>query len=283
MAVSLDECDEMIAAAARANVQLLMVSKIQERPVREIRRIVDSGRLGNVFQISTTVFTDWLQRPRTEDELRSDLGGGMLFRQAPHAVDIQRYIVGRQVKSVRAVAGQRDPNFATIGHFSALLAFDGGGVGTINVNGYGYFDGAELTFGIGESGQRRSLEVTRKVRPRRSGPVPVDSKYAKQEGPARNGAAEEPYSQPFYGLTLISGEKGLIRQSENGLLIYDRDGCEEITLPVDGRATTELVELRDALQSGHRAAPDGAWGRDTLAVATAMYRSSQEDREIRLT
>ncbi len=283
MATTLAECDEMIAAADVARTQILMVSKILEAPIRAIRRIVDSGRIGAVFQINTMVFTDWLQRPRLADELRTELGGGILFRQAPHAVDIQRFIVGLPVSSVRAVTGRRDQNFATEGHFSALLAFENGVAGTMSLNGYGYFDGAELTYGVGESGQRRSLNVTRKVRPRRTSPMSDKEKYQMQtavSAQSRDNAVS--YAQPFYGLTVVSGDRGVIRQSETGLLVYDANGCEELSFPVDSRCAAELIELRDAIGAKRPVFPDGRWGRDTLNIANAMLRSSSEKREVLL-
>ena len=220
-----------------------------------------------------------MQRPRSADELKTDLGGGMLFRQAPHAVDIQRFVVGKPVKSVRAATGRRDPNFAAEGHFSALLNFGGGVTGTMSVNGYGFFDGTELTGGIGESGDRRASETMRKPRKRRAGPVSETEKFGAIDGRAPK-AARPDDAQPHYGLTIVSGERGVLRQSADGILVYDAGGCEEVKLHGESRAVAELIEMRDALASGRRAFPDGRWGRDTLAVATAMLRSSREEREI---
>ena len=164
-------------------------------------------------------------------------------------------------------------------HFSALLNFGGGVTGTMNVNGYGYFDGAELTGGIGESGDRRTNESMRKSRKRRAGPVSEVEKFAAIDGRAPK-AGKNDYAQPFYGLTVVSGERGVLRQSPDGILVYAANGCEEITLPIESRAAAELIEMRDALAQDRPAFPDGRWGRDTLAVATAMLQSSREEREI---
>jgi phthalate 4,5-cis-dihydrodiol dehydrogenase len=276
MATSLVECDAMIEAADANRVKLLMVSKVLETPIRAIRDLVETGRIGEVFQVSTLVYTDWLQRPRLADELDPELGGGIVFRQAPHAIDIQRYIVGRPVASVRAVTGRGDPGFAAEGHFSALLTYAGGAVSTVTLNGYGYFDGAELTYGIGESGQRRPLAAMRKPRQRRGGPVTERGKFRAKPATSPDGD----HAQPFYGLTVVSGASGVIRQSERGLLVFDAGGCTGIELPRAARCSAELIELRDALKQDRPVFPDGRWGRDTLEVATRMWRSSMEGREI---
>jgi phthalate 4,5-cis-dihydrodiol dehydrogenase len=276
MATSLAECDAMIEAADVNGVKLLMVSKVLETPIRAIRDLVESGRIGDVFQVSTLVYTDWLQRPRLAEELDPELGGGIVFRQAPHAIDIQRYIAGRPVESVRAVAGRGDPGFDAEGHFSALLVYAGGGAGMVTLNGYGYFDGAELTYGIGESGLRRPLAVTRKPHRRSTGAVTEQEKFRTE--PA--GKADGEHAQPFYGLTVVSGASGVIRQSERGLLVFDAGGCTGIELPLAPRCAAELIELRDAVKQNRAVFPDGRWGRDTLDIVTRMWRSSLEGREV---
>jgi hypothetical protein len=87
---------------------------------------------------------------------------------------------------------------------------------------------------------------------------------------------------PFFGLTVVSGERGAIRQSPDGLYLYTESGCEE--LPVTQRLgrTAELVELRDALAEGRPVFPDGTWGRATLEVCLGILDSSRQRREIPL-
>jgi phthalate 4,5-cis-dihydrodiol dehydrogenase len=284
MAVTAADCEEMIRAADSSGVQILMVSKVLEGPVRAMRDIVESGRLGRVFQINTLVYTDWLQRPRLPDELKTELAGGILFRQGPHAIDIQRYIVGKSMTSVRAVTGRMDSNFASEGHVSAMFLFDGGAVGNATINGYGYFDGAELTGGVSESGRVYTQDQLRRRKPRRTSPMSEMEKFrALAVDRTEASSSSVARAQPTYGLTLVSCERGLIRQSPGGLVIYEGDRVEEIMLPDESPCVAELKEMRDALSSGRRTVPDGRWGRDTLEIALAMQRSSREDREMLLT
>jgi len=282
MALSLEECDRMIAAAEAAGVQLLQGhSKIFDAPIQAIRGLVTSGRLGRVIQIDTQNFNDWLQRPRLASEVDTDMGGGLIFRQAPHQVDLVRYIAGGMAKSVRAIAGRRDPHFDTEGNFAALVEFEDGAAATLSFNGYGYFDGTELTWNIGESGEIRPDARSRRVRPRRTAPVEAEEKYD-----YLSKSASAIYAQgdkmPFFGLTLVSCERGLIRQSGDGLLVYTEQGFEELAVPRDAGRSAEVVELRDALTAGRTVFPDGKWGRATLEVCLAILDSSRQRREITL-
>ena len=54
-----------------------------------------------------------------------------------------------------------------------------------------------------------------------------------REGQWLRGAKGDRPHQPFFGFTLVSCEKGDIRQSPNGLTIYGDSGKEEIPLPPD--------------------------------------------------
>jgi phthalate 4,5-cis-dihydrodiol dehydrogenase len=278
MALSLDECDRIIAATERAGVQILLVSKIFDPPVRAMREIIASGRLGKVVQINAMMFSDWLQRPRLAEEVDTARGGGIVFRQAPHIVDINRYLAGGMTRSVRAIAGQWDPRFATEGNFAALLAFEGGAVANVSVSGYGYFDSAELTWGIGEGGRQVSRTQLRASRARSTGPLDPGTKYTAPPLAAPPGEQR----QPFYGLTIVSCERGVIRQSPDGLMVYNDAGCEQIAVPRATRCAAELIELRDAIAEGRDVFPNGPWGKATAEVVLSILTSSREQRELPL-
>ena len=70
-------------------------------------------------------FTDFLYRPRRPEELATASGGGVVFSQAAHQVDIVRLLAGGHAQSVRAMAGAWDARRATEGAYAALIAFEG--------------------------------------------------------------------------------------------------------------------------------------------------------------
>jgi phthalate 4,5-cis-dihydrodiol dehydrogenase len=278
LATTLDACGRMIAAAHDAGVRLLIGhSKTFDPPVRAMAEIVRSGRIGKAVQIDTLLYNDWLRRPRLASELDENEGEGFLLRQAPHLVEIVTYIAGAKPVNVRAMTGRWDTKIPSAGNGAALIAFDSGCIAHIGLNGYGYFDGSELTFGIGSMGDARPAGA----RPRmRSGPLPATEKYAAASEADRRKTGE---AQPFFGLTIVACERGVIRQSPNGLLLYTENGREEIGLPHPIGRAAELVELRDAVRAGRDVFPNGAWGRATVELCLAMLRSAREGRDIELT
>jgi phthalate 4,5-cis-dihydrodiol dehydrogenase len=285
MAVSLAECDRMIEACQRAGVQLIQGhSKIFDAPIRKMRELVASGRLGAVVQINAWNFNNWLQRPRLPSEIDTALGGGLVYRQGPHHVDIVRYIAGGMATRVRGVVGRRDPNFDTEGNFNALIEFQDGAVANLGFNGYGYFDVTELTWSIGEGGAE-TAPFWQTPRPRRTGPVAVEAKhsYATTEGPGTGYGERGPRRMPFFGLTVVSCERGAIRQSPDGLYLYTEQGREEVPIGANSEREAELIELIDALKANRTVFPDGNWGRATLEVCLGILESSRTRTDVPLT
>lgn len=281
MAVSLEETDRMIEAADRNGVKLVQGhSKIYGPAIKKIREIIRSGRLGRVIQINTWNSNDWLQRPRLASEVDTRIGGGIVFRQGPHQIDIVRYLGGGMVKSVRAVAGRADPHFNTEGDYTAFLEFDDGTPATAAFNGYGYFDIAELTWGIGEGGKRLPEEML-EPKPRLKGPVDQDYKYSNPRT-SEERAVRERSTQSFFGLTIVGCERGIIRQSPQGIFIYSEEGREEVPCAMDEGRAAELKELQAAIVENRAPFPDGRWGKATLEVCLAVLKSSKERREIAL-
>ena len=282
LAVSLAEAESMIAAAAAAGVQLVQGgSKVYQPPVRALREIVAGGRLGRVVQVASLNYNDWLQRPRLAAELDAGRGGGIVLRQGPHMVDIVRAIVGDRVWRVRAATGRWDAALPAEGNFAAFLEFEQGAVASLTLDGYGWFDASELTWGIGEGGQQRDLATLRRARARRTRPLSEAEKYAAPAGRrAPLAEASEARRMPFYGLTIVSCERGTIRQSPDGLLVYGPDGCEEIVLPPPPPGSPELAELRSSLAENRPAHPGGEWGRDTLAICLAIRRSAERGTDV---
>jgi len=181
---------------------------------------------------------------------------------------------------MRAQSGRHDAHFDTEGNYSAWLEFENGIAATMVFNGYGYFDITELTWGIGESGRPPPKSPAEgAAKPRITGTLPPAEKYAL---PPRHGGADARPFQPFFGLTVVSCEKGVLRQSPQGIFCYDAQGCREIPCGAGRGRGDELIELRNAVREGREAFPDGRWGKATLEVCLGILTSSRERREIAL-
>lgn len=282
MALTLEECDRMIRAAADNGVLLLQGhSKIYQDGLRTMREIVKSGRLGRVIQIQSSNFNDWLQRPRLAPELDAMQGGGIVYRQGPHMVDIVRFVGGGMIKRVVGSAGKADPNFDTYGHFSALLEFVDGATATLCFNGYGYFDVSELTWDIGEGGFKQTgARRFPSGKPRLKGPTDPKGKTrgAEERKVKPTEAKTSERFQPFFGLTVVACERGVIRQSPHGLYVYTEAGREGVLCPPRRGRDAELRELGDAIAQRRDPFPDGRWGKATLEVCLAIMECSRDGK-----
>ncbi len=285
MALNLDDCDRMIATAARKRVKLMVAhTRSFNPPIRKMREIVSSGRLGRVTQVHTVRYSPWLLRPREPVEINTELGGGVCYRQAPHQVDIARLLGGGLAKSVRAHAGRWSPDNATEGNYSALLEFAGGVTATLIYDGYGYLDDRELIEGDIFGGDQPSGPGQRLRQARAQGKLNKDTSRSGEAFEIERGDAGDAVKkprQPFFGLTLVSCERGAIRQSAEGVFIYDEHGRTEISCAAwDGPLKVELEDFYKAVNEDLPVAHDGQWGKATLEVCLGIIQSSREGREV---
>jgi phthalate 4,5-cis-dihydrodiol dehydrogenase len=279
IAIRVEQAQEMIATAERAGVALQVGhSHSHDLPIAKMRDIIASGRLGRVRMIHTWNFTDWMARPRRAAELDIEQGGGVTYRQGAHQIDILRLIGGGRVKSVRAVTFDWDANRRSIGAHTIFLNFAEGVAATAVYNGYGHFSGAELVGGVGEWGD---LSKPR-AKPEPAIPLSPEQELAAKRKRARDAIPVNASHQPHFGLTLVSCERGDIRQSPDGLLVYSDNRREEITLPID-KSPRDLViaEFADAI-AGKPVTHTGRWGLANLEVCTAAIESSRTGKEIEL-
>lgn len=282
MALTLEDCDRMIAAAEKNRIKLMVAhTRSFNPPIRKMREIIRGGRLGRVTQIHTIRYSPWLLRPREPVEIDTKLGGGVCYRQAPHQVDIARLLGGGMVRSVRAHTGRWSAENATEGNYSALLEFNGGASATLVYDGYGYFDDREL-IEADVSGSAQQLGPGQRLRKARA-------EGRLDKGTSRSGVTFEiergdgdasKKRQPFFGLTLVSCEHGALRQSSEGVFIYDKHGRTEVPCPDwHGPLKVELEDFYAAVMEDRPVPHDGAWGKATLEVCLAILRSSQNQCE----
>jgi phthalate 4,5-cis-dihydrodiol dehydrogenase len=239
--------------------------------------------------------TDWLIKPRVAEELDERLGGGVIFRHAPHLIDSIRALGPGALRSVRAMVGRWMPERPCPGNFSAYLEFEDGTPASLIYNGYGYFDTSELTWGIGN----RWYTEAERIPVRRALRAGTSDAEAAKEG-MRFGAATTTAASTgggwrspdavgtrahanWFGLTVVSCERGDIRQSPNGLYVYDDAGRHELPVVANHRnGTIELREMDAAISHGTPIEHSGRRALGTLEVGIALVESARERREVYL-
>src|SRR5581483_768637 len=232
MALTLDECERMNAAAEKNGVLLLCGhSKAFDVPIRKMREIVVGGELGKLGMINTWNYNEFMFRPRMPQELDPAQGGNVVYNQGPHQVDIVRLIGGGMVRSVRAMTGVWDASRRAEGAWAAYVEFEDGTPATLVYNGYAHFDTCEFTAWIGEGGQRRHPDTNLRARAAiRSAADETALKESRRYGgsgewarQAHGESGERDHGQRTFGLTIVSCAHGDVRQSPEGLFVYADD------------------------------------------------------------
>jgi phthalate 4,5-cis-dihydrodiol dehydrogenase len=288
MALSLAECEAMNEAAEKHGVKLLCGHTHSfDPPIRKIREIVKSAELGKLCMIHSWNYNEFMYRPRMKHELATSRG--VVLNQGPHHVDIARLIGGGMVRSVRAMTGIWDKGRAHEGSYTCYLEFEDGTPATLVYNGYGFFDTAELFSWVGEGGQHREPETNLKVRRQLRAVGSAEEEEKLKEAMRFGGQREGEYShvwsgerkQPFFGFTLVSCERGDIRQTPDGLFIYGETEKREIPLEAGRRGReAEVEELYNAVVHNRPVFHDGRWGAATLEVCLAMIESAKQRKEV---
>ncbi|MFN0070896.1 MAG: Gfo/Idh/MocA family oxidoreductase [Chloroflexota bacterium] len=290
MALTLDDCDAMISAAERNGVKLIVGPTMSFAPaIRAMRQIIAQNELGPLRMVNTWESNDFLYRARRSEELDTLLGGGVIYNQAPHQVDIVRFLTGGRVLSVRSAIGTWDKDRPTEGSYQVFLQCADGASAVIIYTGYDGFDSSEFQTWI-EPGRRKSDGAYGQARRA----LHEDGKGA-SEGELKRTLfswggqawANAPRStdQQHFGITVAHCERGDLRPWENGVAVYREQGRIVQPVPTSQGAPirAEVIdELCEAIRTDDTPAHDGRWGKATMEVCLAIYQSAREQREISL-
>jgi phthalate 4,5-cis-dihydrodiol dehydrogenase len=292
MGLSLAECDAVLAAVERGGVRLLVGhSQSLDAGIVKMTEIVRGGELGRPVMIESSFRSEWLYRPRSADELEPGTGeGSLVMRQGPVQVDIVRMLGGGLARGVRAMTSSIDPARPVDGSYLAYLEFDDGTPATLIFNSYAHFNSAELTWGYGLGGHRVAPEIGVQARRQITSFARPEDEWAYKDatrygGPKARGLARAGESaHQFFGFTLVSCERGDIRQTPTGLRVYGDDAVRDVEVPAAHYSRVELdVMYRAWANDEPLAYHDGLWGRATTEVCLGILQSAKERQEIALT
>jgi phthalate 4,5-cis-dihydrodiol dehydrogenase len=138
MAMTVAECDAMIAAEQRSGRKLMVGHSQHFFPVNlAVRQLLGSGELGRVVMATDTWYKPFFGREqRPPWFLDASKGGGMWPMNGPHMIDRLRMFVGSEVVAVKAMVGSFFHNLPTTDAGLALLQFQNGVYATIAHAGY---------------------------------------------------------------------------------------------------------------------------------------------------
>jgi len=288
MAITLEECTSMVDACASAGVHMVVGhSHSFNTPILRLRDLIRGGQYGRVRMITAVNYTDFLYRPRRPEELDTRAGGGVVFSQGAHQVDIVRLLGGGMVRSVRAFTGQWDASRPTEGAYSALLGFEDGAFCSVTYSGYGHYDSDTLMDNIGEMGQPKNHADYGTARRRLLGAGSAGEEAVLKAARNYGGSL---YTAPaglpcglahqHFGHLIVSCEGADLRPTTGGIEIFDDQArhIEPLAPPLVPRAEV-IDELIDTVVLGKPPVHSGAWARATTEVCLAILSSARSNAE----
>ena len=288
MTMTLSEADVIIDAAESRSLSLVVCSPHSfAPPTTQILSMIQQGKLGSVKMINTWYYGDWLYRPRTPDELNPDpsYGGGVVFRQAPHQIDMLRTVAGGKVTTLSANVGIWDLDRPVPGAYTAYLRFENGISAPAVYSGYDRFQTGEITYGHSLPPQPHRYGQARTARRSTDSSLELTAKQSGRYGgssPVAVFREDAPKSFPWISdlLFVVTGDAGEVRVTPNSVIYYGDDVVEEIQLDPDVTGRDGLInQLYDSITGEKRATHDGRWGKATLEVCLGIMNAAQSQKE----
>lgn len=291
MALNLEQADRMIEACQQAGTHLMVGhSHSFDAPVLLARQLIASGRYGAVRMIHAMQYTDFLYRPRRPEELDTEQGGGVIFSQAAHQIDIVRLLGGGHVERVRAMTGRWDPARPTEGAYSALLSFQSGAFASVSYNGYGHYDSDALMDGIGELGQAKDPLTHSQTRARHTS---MRDELAEASAKAERNfgglhwqppAVQTPQASQHFGPVIVSCDHADLRLRPTGVQVIESSGSQMVAATLPAVTRGEVIdEMWAAERQQLTPLHDGPWSRATLEVCLALLQSQRLSADVTLT
>ena len=283
MTIAIDDASELISAAKKANVKLVVgPSHSFDGPVALAEKLIKSGEIGNVRMIHALYATDFLYRPRTSAELSTDLGGGVVFSQAVHQIDLVRRLAGKPAKRVTAkTGGAWDPKRPTEGAYSMLIDFEDKLFASLTYSGYAHFDGDRLMGDISELGIPKSPDTGETARQKLAS-VTNEVDFKASRGFVSLDSCPKAETHEHFGQVLVFGDKGDLRLTAAGVEVHNINGRTFHSAPFRTSRAEVFDTLYEAIRNQVPPLQDGAWGRASLEICHALLESEALDASVNL-
>ncbi|MFM1816276.1 MAG: hypothetical protein RLZ98_2971 [Pseudomonadota bacterium] len=293
MAISIAECLAMVETAEKAGTHVIVGhSHSFDAPIIKTHDIIASGAHGRLGMINALQFTDFMYRPRRPEELVTADGGGVIFSQGAHQIDIVRLLAGGMARSVRAGTGIWDPTRPAEGAYSAHLTFENGVFASLTYSGFAHFDSDELMEWIGEGGQRKDPTAYWTARQTLANAATAAEEAALKASRNYGGAGYSVQKSAdqgratlnqHFGFLIASCANADLRPMADRVIVYSDKNKSVVPVPPSTVPRKEVVdELWSVVREGKAPLHSGRWGLATLEVCLAIIRSANEGRELRL-
>lgn len=286
LAISMEDGEDMVIACEKSNVHLIVgPSHSFDVPILQARTLIDSGELGQVRMINAFNYTDFLYRPRRPEELKTNEGGGVIFSQAVHQIDIVRLLAGGMGKQVSAMTGNWDSERPTEGAYSALIGFENGVFASLTYSGYAHFDSDEWMDDVSEMGHNKAAESYGGARRMLKSVNSSQSESALKQTRTFSGKPvfKAPTHHEHFGPIIVSCEHGDIRLTPDGIWIYKNEERRFEPAPATLNPRTPVIDaIINAVRNNTPPIQTGRWGLASLEICHAILASASNSAPITL-
>lgn len=281
IAIDMNDSREIVAVTEQSGkICLIGPCHSFDPPYTAAAALIKSGVYGHVKMLQASYYTDFLYRPRRAEELRTVDGGGVLFSQGAHQIDIARLLCGGAVSRLAATCSSWDEARAEEGAYNVLMQFENGANASLTYSGHAHYISDEQLGHIGELGQLKNptqYGSARKNLNSVSGTLDEDRlKRARTYGHAEPISTADAHEH--FGEFLVSLEQADIRITPQGLHIYA--DTEQSFLPLAHTPNSRgaaLTALYKAIREDKIALQSAAWGHATLEVCHAVLNASKTE------
>jgi predicted dehydrogenase len=261
MAILVEDCDEMMAAAAAAGRLLSVICQRRWYPsVQRIRQAIDAGKLG-APALGQVIMLGWRDQAYYDsDPWRGSWeheGGGVLVNQAPHQLDLLLWLMGPAVEVSAYWENLNHPYIDVEDTAVASVRFTSGALGSILVS----------------NSQKPGIYAKVHIHGRNGASAGVQTDGGAMFIAGMSGVLEPPYND----IWTIPGEENFIASWK-----------EDDTSFFGGIEATEyfhalqFADFAEAVRTGRPPVVSAEDGRATVALIQAIYRSGREQCPVRL-
>jgi len=157
MALASEHMDQMIALSREKKLKLAVC--VQNRfnpPVQELRKAIDSGKFGRVFNATARILWNRNEEYYKQASWRGTwaMDGGTIMNQCAHNIDLLQWMLGGEVQEIVAMTeNYNHPYIETEDFGAAIVRFKNGSIGIIEGTANVYPRNLEETLSVfGEKG-----------------------------------------------------------------------------------------------------------------------------------
>jgi len=254
-ALTLAECRDLVEAAARAGVTLMVAQNQRFLPTHQAARaIIESGELGEIRGVRTDSIQHWDGfLPAGHWQYDGALaGGGAVIGVGVHRLDLMRFLVG-DVRRVSATVKTSSPQFVNGAeeYAAATLEFENGALGQAFATVSAYrTPWSESLLVFGEQGTIHAA------------PTPGNMRSRAFVASAKRSAPVVEWSDQFHGFEPID--------------------VEAEGLPSESGQVNEILHFAECCTTGAEPLSSGRDNLGTMTLVAAVYESARRGEPVEL-